>query len=442
MEKVYGIDLGTTNSLIGIGGEILGSMVPSIVSLEYREAGKKYKEDYTAVRSFKVDISLGTEGKESIVASSMVLKTLVEQAKEHGHNVKKVIISVPAYFSDNQRQATIRAAELINLEVVGLINEPTAAAIQYSKNSNSLTLVYDLGGGTFDVSVIDSRYGNFDVQSTDGLILGGDDLDRALMKFFLKDGQFKMHRMKPEDTIRLKELCESTKIKIQKEMIDQFVDIREFSHCANIDAVYLPTEKYAEIVKLVFGPTIIKTKQIISETIMFGESYKFLLVGGSTRDPYLQSLIEMEIGKEPEPIDYNPDMIVAEGACYYAHLVETGEAEIMVSDVTKALSIGLRDGTVSVLIPKNSKLPISESKMVTNYSDADGLELELYQGDSILASNNEFIGKMLYKFDETRASNSANVKVTIEVSSNGTINLKAKEMLKKEVSISIDRSGV
>jgi molecular chaperone DnaK len=439
---IYGIDLGTTNSLIGTVDGIIGEMLPSIASFETKEAGEKYREDYSAIRSFKVNMSLGEEGKESVVASGLVLKALVGQAKEKGHDVKEVVISVPAYFSDNQRQATIRSATTIGLDVKALINEPTAAAMKYSQSKKSLNLVYDLGGGTFDVSVIDSRFGNFDVQATDGLTIGGDNFDRALMKNVLKSANFRMHKMSPTDMIHLKSLCEGAKIFLQKKKADTDIDLREFSHATTEEVYTLTTATYKEIMRIVFGPTIEKTKQVVAEAIEFGESYKLLMVGGSTRDPYLQEWVADVIGKQPEELTYDPDMIVAEGACLYAHLIETGEAEVMVSDVTKALGIGMRDGTVHILIQKNSKLPISSSKMMTNYSDSDGLELELYQGDSILAKHNEFIGRMLYPFGETKGANASNVKVTIEVNSDGIITLRAKELLKPEKVIKIDRSDV
>ena len=174
MSKIYGIDLGTTNSLLGLGDRLLTGLVPSVVNLQTGKAGKDVLEDMSAARSFKCDISMSKEGQLSVSASSRVLRQLV---KESGEDVQDVVISVPAYFSDNQRHATIKAAELAGLSVVGLINEPTAAAIYASKSRKALSLVYDLGGGTFDVSVVDSRFGDYDVQATDGCILGGDNFD-------------------------------------------------------------------------------------------------------------------------------------------------------------------------------------------------------------------------------------------------------------------------
>lgn len=162
MSKIYGIDLGTTNSVLGLGDQLLTGLVPSVVDLRTGNAGNDVLEEMSAARSFKCDISLSKEGQLSVSASSRVLRQLV---KESGESVERVVISVPAYFSDNQRQATIKAAQLAGLDVVGLINEPTAAAIYASKSRQALSLVFDLGGGTFDVSVVDSRFGDYDVQA-------------------------------------------------------------------------------------------------------------------------------------------------------------------------------------------------------------------------------------------------------------------------------------
>lgn len=440
--KIYGIDLGTTNSMIGLGDTIISEMVPSIASMETGKAGESLREDYNATRSFKINMSMGVEGNLSVSASALVLKELVRQAKEKDHDVKSTVITVPAYFSDNQRQATIKAAKSIGLDVKGLLNEPTAAAMVYSKNQMSLIVVYDLGGGTFDVSIIDSRFGNFDVQATEGLTIGGDNLDKALQKHVLKAAKFKIHKMSASDMSHLKDKCEKAKIAIHKTKQAVTIDLREFSNATTVEEYVLEIPVYVDIMKIVFGPTITKLKQVIAESIQYGDTFKLVLVGGSTHDPFLQEWIANTIGQDPEPLTYNPDKIVAEGACLYASLLESGEAEFVVSDVTKTLGVILNDGTVQVIIPKNSKIPISNSKMMTNSSESYGLELELCQGDSIIASNNEFIGKMRYEFGELKRPNESNVKVTVEVDHNGIITLRAKELLKPEQTITIDRTGV
>ena len=221
MKKIYGIDLGTTNSGIAYAGQMIGGLVPSIVDLGEKRAGEHLREKFDTVRSFKVDISCGAEGKTSIAASSVVLRELVNQVyATTGETVEEVVVAVPAFFSDNQRQATRQAAELIGLTVRGLINEPTAAAIYYNKDLRKVAVIYDLGGGTFDVSVIDSRLGMYDIQATDGIILGGDDLDNNLRNFIVKRAKVKLHKLTSQDRLRLKQKCEQAKIQIQKERQD------------------------------------------------------------------------------------------------------------------------------------------------------------------------------------------------------------------------------
>ncbi len=452
MSRIYGIDLGTTNSLIGYKDKLYGGLVPSIADLDRKLAGESERTNYNAERSFKVNISSGNEGKAPIAASSLVLLELKKQVlKDFNDQIEvdpisvklDVVISVPAYFSDNQRQATIKAANMVGLNVRALVNEPTAAAMFYSRNIKNLTVVYDLGGGTFDVSVIDSRFGNYDVQATDGLILGGDNFDEALLRYVWKQSGFKPYKVKVGQLKAVKDemkyLCEQAKITIQKTLAGCIVDLSKFKDYCVVTKIEITKETYINIMKVIFGPTIAKTKQLVAESIMYGDVYDFLLVGGSTRCPFLQSWIESELGKRPVPITYDPDRIVAQGACLYASLVESGDIELMVSDVTKALSLGMSDGTVKVIIPNNSKVPISDFTTVTNPVESDGINLRVYQGDSVLACNNECIGILVYEFGETLPALKAHVKVTIEVTLDGIVKLRAKQTLKPEVSINLKR---
>jgi molecular chaperone DnaK (HSP70) len=443
MGKIYGIDLGTTNSLIGYNDKLCSGLVPSIADTHNKIAGEKLRNDYTAERSFKINMSLGNEGLLSIASSALVLNELKRLAEESGEKVEDVVISVPAYFSDNQRQATVKAANLAKLNVKALVNEPTAAAMYFNKNRKSLTLVYDLGGGTFDVSVIDSRLGTYDVQATDGLVIGGDNLDEAILKYIWRVSGFKPHRIAvgkaKEVKDKMKCLCEKVKLSLQRTGQSVFVDLSNYSEYCDNTELCVSVDTYKAIMKTVFAPTIAKTKQVIAEAITHMDVYDLLLVGGSTRDPFLQEWIADEIGKKPVEVSYDPDKIVAQGACLYAYLVETGEVEVAVSDVTKALGIGMDDGTVKLIIQKNSKLPIEDFTIVTNPVDSTGIELKIYQGDSILAENNECIGEMMYDFNETIPAYKAHVKVTLSVNVDGIVTVKAKQSLKKEVVVKLKR---
>ena len=163
---IYGIDLGTTNSLLGVGDKLLTGLVPSVADIDAKTAGAVNLSNPNAVRSFKVDISMGLEGLQSIVASTEVLKQLKREAGLKG--TIQAVITVPADFDDSQRRATVEAAKHADIEVVSLVNEPTAAAMYITQGKKEVAVVFDLGGGTFDVSVIDSRFGNFDVQYSAG----------------------------------------------------------------------------------------------------------------------------------------------------------------------------------------------------------------------------------------------------------------------------------
>lgn len=440
MNNIFGIDLGTTNSMIGLGSELITDMVPSIVRVDTKDVGKHLKEDYKATRSFKTDISLGKEGKESIVASALVLSKLRDIAEEKGFDVKDVVISVPAYFSDNQRQATKEAAKRAGLNVVSLINEPTAAAMAYSKSLKELILVFDLGGGTFDVSVIDSRFGSYDVQATDGIKIGGDDLDLNIMRYIIKKAGIKPHHLTAEKRTMLQVDCEEAKISISKTKSDYIFNLEYLGKFTEDTYPELTINEYKRLVKETFGDCITCAKQVINQSIQYGDKFKILLVGGSTRCPFLQELVEDGLNQKPAEVTYNPDKIVGKGACVYAELLMQGTADVMVSDVTKALSIGLADGTVKTIIPKNSKIPIKDSTMVTNQVEAAGLSLELFQGDSVLQANNESIGRLLYEFDKVKEPNMANVKITVIVKRDGTITLKASEAFRKEVEIELQRN--
>lgn len=433
MSKIYGIDLGTTNSLLGCGDELLTGLVPSVVDLQTGMAGKEVLEDMSASRSFKCDISLSKEGQLSVSASSRVLRQLV---KESGADVHRVVISVPAYFSDNQRQATIKAAQLAGLEVVGLINEPTAAAIYASRSRKALSLVYDLGGGTFDVSVVDSRFGDYDVQATDGCILGGDNFDANIRRWVIKQGAIKVHHLSQEDLTRLKWDCSKLKIRVQQSQKDEELDLSSYG----AGRVCMTTQIYTEIMKLTFSETIIKAKKVLGEAVPVGESYDLVMVGGSTRCPFLREWVAKEMGQKPVDMFYDPDKIVAQGAALYAQMLNDGTAHVQVSDVTKALSIEMADGSARVLIQRNSKIPVQETTVVYNSVASDSLQLNLYQGDSVLASQNELIGQLIYSYGSVIPAWEGEVIVGITVEVDGTIHFSCKELLKAPVEVVLDRT--
>ena len=434
MRDIYGIDLGTTNSLIGLRDEYLSDLVPSVVDLETKKAGESVKDDVNASRSFKVDMSMAIEGQTSIVSSRYVLEELRRQAG--GSRVKDVVISVPAYFKDSQRQATQKAAELAGLNVLALINEPTAAAMYISRTRKQLSVVYDLGGGTFDVSIIDSRFGNYDVQSTDGIIVGGDDFDLMIFRNICKESGIKLHHMSKAETMSLKLFCTKLKIRMQKERKDITVDLSAYGGPS--DFVF-KEQTYIALMKMTFSETITKTRNVIGEAIPYGEAYDIVLVGGSTRCPYLREWLTKELGQAPVELFYDPDRVVAQGAALYADLIAKGEEDIMVSDVTCALSIGTSDGTVRNVIPKNSKVPYTNSIMIFNDRESDKIRVDVYQGDSILASQNEKIGTVVYDFGEIRQQYEGSVEITMAVDKSGIITFTCQELLKEPLVVVLER---
>lgn len=435
---VFGIDLGTTNSLIGLyGADYLSEIVPSCVDMETGEAGASQYENMKARRSFKIDMSMGTEGIIPRTASQHVLEELRAVAeRDTGLDVNDVVISVPAYFSDSQRTATVTAAEMAGLNVKGLVNEPTAAAMYIAQNKKGIFVIYDLGGGTFDCSIIDSRFGTYDVQATDGICVGGDNLDQNLVKNFVRDGKVPLHHMNKDDRTALQHFASKMKIKMQKERKAFMVDLTKFGG----EVYEFTPEVYNAIVKMTFAGTIDCMKKLIGEWIPSTEAYEILLVGGSTHCPYLREWIEEAIGKRPEDLTYDPDRVVAQGAALYASVVNDGTLATKVSDVTPALSIGQADGTCSFIVPANSKIPLQEEKMFTNPIPASELTLKLYQGSHALTKDNECIGELVWDYGCMREAYDSNVLVKIAIDVNGMITFSASEGLSDEVIVTLNRN--
>lgn len=432
----YGIDLGTTNSLIGLyEKKFLSKLVPSCVNLTTGVVGSDAFEDMAAKRSFKVDISLGTEGIMPVTASSAVLKELKRIAG--GDCVKDVVISVPAYFSDNQRQATVNAATKSGLDVKGLVNEPTAAAMYIAQKKKSLFVVYDLGGGTFDVSIIDARFGSYDVQATDGRIIGGDNFDKAILQYFVKQGNIALHKMNKEQVTALQHFASKQKIAVQKAHADIVVDLSQWGG----NRIVFKEKDYIQLMKLTFGETITLLKRMVNAYIPDNEHYEVLLVGGSTRCPYLREWIGETLDIKIDVPDYDPDRVVAQGAALYAHILETSNIDAQVSDVTKQLSIAMADGTCNVIVEANSKIPLSVEQMITNSTESDKLSVNLLQGEALFASENECIGTLVYDYGEVKAPMDGTVFVTVDIDNKGTITFSVKEMLKKPQVVVLDRNS-
>lgn len=430
---IFGIDLGTTNSLIGTGDELLSNLVSSNVDMKKK---KQVARDYVSedvVSSYKTDMSMGDSGKLSIEASAVILKELANQGtRRYGEEVKEVVISVPAYFSTSQREAVYKAAEIAGLEVKGLLNEPTAASIYICKDMKDLVVVYDLGGGTFDVTIVDSRLGNYSVIATDGIILGGDNLDRAIVEDAIKDCKIPIRFRTKTALSEMKSKMRLAKEQIQRTRSTVFVDLSEYGAKCEYQ---LTEDKYKQIVKDVFGRTIQMTSYLICKNIPSDEDPKIIFVGGSSACPYLRELLKEELlledGLRLEEItsDVNPDLVVAKGVALYAKMMYDGVARDCVEDVTKRLCIEDSNGKSITIIDSNSIIPCRNTVTVNNSEKSDRLCLRLYQGDSLVAKKNDYIGTLEFDYGHEVAPDEGLVEVTVEVSNDGIISLTAEDVL-------------
>jgi molecular chaperone DnaK (HSP70) len=431
---MIGIDLGTTNSVAykweNGDAKALCDLVPSVVDYTAQWVGKKAKKNIVLkpenriASSFKVDIDLDY----AVEASSRILSEL----KLFSIGDPNVVVTVPAYFSANQRAQTVRAAEKAGLKVGGVLNEPTAAALYYNRTKKDITMVYDLGGGTFDISIIDTRFGRYDVCATDGLKLGGDDLDNMLVNALMNQCVFKQQSVQFDEVRgRIKEVAEACKIRIQKEQDDVLVELKDYGLAAYFgnDKFKLDVHTYKMAVKRTFGRTINKAKKVMMDSGYASSDLSFIFVGGSTRDPYLRDMVEMELGIKSKPFTYDPDKIVAQGAAYFAHLLETGDAADSVSDVTTALGLLLNDGTIYNVIAKNSILPLRATHVVRNATDSEGVSLSVYQGDSVVESECVYLGQLDFKFlAGMTPANLGIVTVYFDINTSGLLTVSAKEL--------------
>lgn len=438
---LLGIDLGTTNSLVAIYDPAkqesieLCELVPSVVNFKTKTAGKSEKERLISndnapiLGSFKVDMSLDTSGKISREASALVLKELKKYTRD-----KPCVISVPAYFTDSQRKATLESAKEAGMSVPYLINEPTAAALYYNRDKKAVAAIYDLGGGTFDISIVDSRHGMYDVLATEGMMLGGDNLNAAIKEKIFSECRVKRHKLNDLIERQFIEIAENLKLKVQKTGYVK-LDFPEYNDVFERTTFILNEDSYMKLVDAVFKITIVLTHTVIKQAGYKPSDIKLILVGGSTRDPYLIKLISQTM--KPEPLTYDPDRIVAQGAAYYAYLVHQGRNKSTISDVTKAIGIELECDEMEFIIRPNSKLPITESCMVRNSKDTDILRINVRQGNSSIASRNDLIGTMNYKYSVIKKKDEGLVTVKITVGIDGTIDVRVKEPMKKEEFITL-----
>jgi len=470
MSKTIGIDLGTTNSCVSVfeGGEakvIVNAdgdrTTPSVVAFKKGDilVGKTAKHQSVTnpdtISSIKrlmgTNKKVKANGKEYTPEeiSAMILGDLKKTAEAYlGEKVTSAVITVPAYFNDAERQATKNAGKIAGLKVERIINEPTAAALAYGldKQEEAQTiLVYDLGGGTFDVSILELGDGVFEVKSTSGNNkLGGDDFDKKIIDYIvedikdehdvdLSDNKMALQRIKEEAEKAKKTLSSATSTDISLPFITAELNYETTLTRAKFESLI------SDLVESTLDPV---RKALKDAKLKASDIDKVILVGGSTRIPMVQELVKKELGKEPSK-EVNPDEVVAMGAAIQGGVL-TGEVnDIVLLDVTP-LSLGIETlgGVCTVLIPRNTTIPTSKSQVFSTAADNQpAVDIHILQGERPMAADNKTMGRFQLTNIPPAPRGVPQIEVTFDIDANGIVNVKAKDLgTNKEQSITITSS--